>query len=564
MSAVTRVRSSPGALAGSTLRNLGLAVRDSVLAPIAASTPREWVGVRLDQGVTEARPAGLRLGRRAAPRALADQLEVLRLAAADPAVRGVLLRVGPSDLGFTHASALARGLAALGEAGKIRVVYAEATGNAGAWLGALADHFFMAPEGRLELLGVSVQSLHVRRALERFGVRAEVFSAGRYKSAGEMFTRDSMSESAHEALDALVDDLYRALLEGLAAGKAGTLERAREWVDGGPYRAGAAREAGIVDDLLYPDEVAARLAELSAPAARRAARAEAEPDEARPISDTRYLRLARPRFDFDPLFGIRPRVAVLSLLGTIRAGSGSPAGIVGALRRLERLDAVRAVVLRVDSPGGDPLASDLIWRAVCQLDAKKPVVASMGARAASGGYYVAMGAREIVAESTTLTGSIGVILASIELVGAAELAGVGAEAVERGRHAGIYDPTRTRSGEERDHLRRQVDQIYEAFVRKAAAGRGVSEAELRKLAEGRVWSGRAACENGLVDRLGGLDEAVERAAELAGLAPGEVRRLAVPTQVRPLDRLRRAVPFGLGEGLPTGAQLWCPIRVSLD
>ena len=563
-SQVSRVRSSPGALVGRTLRNLGRAVRDGVLASIAASTQREWVVVRLDQGVTEGVQTGLRLGLRPGPRPLADLLEVLGLAAADPEVRGVLLRTGPAELGWACASALARALGRLRQADKLLVAYAEVTGNAGAWLGALADHFFMAPEGRLELLGVRAQSFHLRRALERFGVRADVIAAGRYKSAGEMFTRDSMSEPAREALDALVDDLYRSLLEGLAAGKAGTLERARDWVDAGPYRALAAREAGIVDELLYPDELAGRLAELSAPRAPRRARVGAEPAEARPIADTRYLRLARPRFDFDPWVRGRPRVAVVSLLGMIRAGTGSPGGIVGALRRLGRLDAVRAVVVRIDSPGGDPLASDLIWRAVCRLDAKKPVVASMGDRAASGGYYVAMGAREIVAESTSLTGSIGVVLASLELGGLAEQVGVSADSVERGRHAGIYDPTRQRSAEERDHLRRHVDQIYEAFVRKAAAGRGVSEAELRKLAEGRVWSGAAACENGLVDRLGGLDEAVARAAELAGLVPGESRRLAVPTPLRPLERLLRAAPFAQAAGLPTGAQLFCPIRVSLD
>lgn len=546
---------SPGVVLRRLLQNLGGGLRDLVLLPFLSRIPREWVVLRLDRGLAEAStpsPWLEQLMQR--PPLLANVLEVMRYAQRDEQVQGVLLKLGPGSLGWAKVSALARALGRLREAGKRVVAYAENTGNAGAWLGAMADHFWMAPEGRLDLLGVRMEVPFLRRALEKLQIEPDVISAGRYKSAAETLERSSMSRAAREALEAVVERLYEALIDGLASGSAGSAERAREWIDNGPYLAVQAQEIGLVDELVYADEVPQRLAAL--------APGNGEPEaghEARLVSAASYARVARPRFQWQPVLGEANELAVVVLQGLILPGAGSSRGIVGLLGRLAQSDNVRAVVLRIDSPGGDPLASDLIWRAVGKLAEKKPVVASLGDTGASGGYYVAMAANEIIAEPTTLTGSIGVVMASLKFDAFLEQLGVSFDAVERGRHAGIYDPVRARTEEERALLRRQIELLYTDFVRKAAKDRGLSEEVLDRVAQGRVWTGSHAKEHALVDQLGGLDVALARVRELSGLEPeaGRVVQYAVsPVAARflrssPLERAR-------------GAQFLCPVQVRLD
>jgi protease-4 len=535
--------------------NLGSALRDALLAPFETRLARSWVAIRLDRGLVEA-SSGLPWldARPDAPRLLRHVLTCMERAASDPAVRGVLIRIGMPGLGWAKVAALARGVAELQKSGKQVVVYAEATGNAGAWLGALADCFWMTPAGRVDLIGVRIESPFVRSLLDRLGIVPEVLQAGRYKTAGEMLTREGLSEASREALDAVVEDYYSALVDGIAEGRGVDAGTARRWIDGGPYRAAEARELGLVDDLLYADELPARLAELVGD--------DPESPKTGIVVDRTYLRLARRRFRWRPLWDGPRRVAVVSLTGAIRARQASPRGVVGALRRLARDDSVRAVVLRIDSPGGDALASDLIWRGVRQLADRKPVVASLGDTAASGGYYAAMAAQEIVAEPTTLTGSIGVVMASVDVSQLLEKLGVRFDGVARGEHAGIFASTRPRSRAERALLRRQVERTYDEFLTKAAEGRGLSREALHEVAQGRVWTGRQASERGLVDHLGGLATALGRARALAGLDEAEAETVFVPSQISPLQRLLRGDPLEAA-AFGDGAQFWCPVRVPL-
>jgi protease-4 len=480
-------------------------------------------------------------------------VECLRRAARDPAVRGVVLRVGRAPLGWSKVSSLARAIAEMRSVGKTVVVYATATGNAGAWLGAVADRFWMAPEGRLDLIGVRVTNQFVRGALDSLEIRSEVLHAGRYKSFGEQITRDSMSEPARQMLDAVVESLYSSLVHGLASGAAEDAETARRWIDGGPYLAAEARDLGLVHDLAYVDEIRARLARLSD--------AGDSDREVRLASVPAYLRVSRRRFRWSPL-GSGPRlIALVPLVGVIRSGSASPRGVVGALRRLRESDAVRAVVLRIESPGGDSLASDMIWRAVARLAEVKPVVASLGDVAASGGYYVAMAANEIVSEPTTLTGSIGVAMPWVEIDAFLERFGVRVDAIERGRHAGIYHVARARSAEERALLKRQVERIYRTFVEKAARGRGLETDEVERVAQGRVWrvwTGVQAEERGLVDALGGVGLALERARALAGLGPDEGEVVQFASSAPSLAQVLGPEPFDLAAG-----KLLCPVQIPL-
>ncbi|MBW2280121.1 MAG: signal peptide peptidase SppA [Deltaproteobacteria bacterium] len=542
------------------LQNLYGLVRDAFLAPAASRMSRDWIVVRLDHGVVETPPARNWLqGFRPAPRALTSVLECLERAGDDARVRGVLLRLGSAPLGWAKVQSLARAMGELRDSGKRVVVYADSTGNAGGWLGGLADRFWMAPEGRLDLLGVKSVGPYLRGALDRFGIRPRVISAGRFKSAGEVLSRQGMSESAREALEPVVDELYGALVGGLTASRCADEQAARKCIDEGPYLAVEAREAGLVDELVYADEIPRKLADLAG--------AEPEPEatdadfEKRLVADTSYLTLARPRFQWSPVLDGRREIAVVPLEGLIR--SGSARALVPLLRRIERDDSVRALVVRINSPGGEPLASDQLRRALARVAKQKPVVASLADVAASGGYYVAMAANEVVAEPATLTGSIGVVLATVEVDELLEGLGVHVDGVERGRHARIYDPTRERTQEERALLKRHVEGMYKSFVAKAAEARGRSEAEIESVAAGRVWTGTQARERGLVDSLGGLDAAIERARALAGLDSGDGDVVHMNADRPALERL-----FGrpvLEDASPVrGAQLLCPVRLTLD
>ncbi|MEX2209022.1 MAG: signal peptide peptidase SppA [Myxococcota bacterium] len=535
-------------------RNLGAGLRDAATLPFALRVPRDWIALSLEHGIAEApSPLPAFLLRERARLTLLAFDEGLARAARDPRVRGVVVRLGHGKLGFARAASLARAFARLRASGKRVVVWAASTGNAGAWLGGLADRFWLAPEGRLELLGVRAESVFLRRALDRLRVRPDVHATGPYKSAGEMLERDSLSPPAREALEAVVEDLYQTLVAGLAAGRAGSAERARAWIDAGPYLAAEAVAAGIADGLAYGDELPRKLAELEG---------EPEPREARLISLASYLRVARSRFVWQPLRAGAARIAVVPLLGAIRADAGEPTGLVGLLRALREAPSVRAVVLRIDSPGGEPLASDLLWRAVRRVAEAKPVVASLGDTAASGGYYVAMGAHEIVADPCSLTGSIGVVLAGLEIDGLLDWIGVSLDGAQRGAHAGIHDLTRPRTPDERAHLHRQVEAIYKSFVAKTATCRARSEAEIEAVAQGRVWTGRDAQERGLVDSLGGLEQALARARSLAGLADGEGEARYYGLTRRPWDRLL-ARPSREARIDAAKPELSCPIRIPL-
>ena len=551
-----------GAVAARLALNLGVLARDGALTALTSRVPRDWIELRLERGLVEVPPGSSLLARRRPrPGLLQDALDVLARARGDARVQGVLLHMGQAPLGWAKVAGLARGIQALRAAGKRAVVYAEHGANACAWLGALADRFWMAPEGRLDLVGVRLDSPFLREALDRFHVRATVLAAGRYKSAGEMFERSSHSPESREALDDVADELYSALRGGLAARAPGAGQAAR-WIDEGPYLASQAREAGLVDALLYPDELRAQLAALTSGAAAAAPDADVEPEQARVIGSAAYLRLSRPRFALRPLLREHARIPVVPLLGMITAARVRP--VVRLLERLRKDASARAVVLRIDSGGGDATASDAVWHAVQRLVQRKPVVASMGDTAASGGYYAAMAASEIVAEATTLTGSIGVVMVAPEIEELLTHLGVRFDAIERGRHAGIYALNRTRSDEERAHLRRQVERIYASFVQKAAASRELEPGALEQVAQGRVWTGRRAFEHGLVDALGGLDVALERARALAGLEPGEGEVVPLDPSPGLLQRVLGSPELAAPEPWPAAMpQLLCPVSADL-
>jgi protease-4 len=439
-------------------------------------------------------------------------LKKLERAREDGEVRAVLLEVEGLPLGAGRVEEL-RGAIARLRAVKPVLVYLTGGGTREYWLASAATAVAAPPGTTLVVNGVARTQLYLKDGLARLGVAVEVARAGAWKSAPEPLTRSGPSDEARAMSAALLDDLSGRLRADLAAGRKLPPERVAALLDQGLFSSAEAKAAGLVDEVLWPDEleawtrrvarVGARLVDGWEPAPRRTAER----------------------------WGPAPAIAVVRLEGTIAGGKsrGEPLGdgslagaetVAEAIRSAGEDGRVRAIVLRVESPGGDASASDLIWRAVTRAKARKPVVVSMGDVAASGGYLAAVGADLIVAEPSTLTGSIGVFMLKPDLSGLLEKLSLGRDLQQRGKVAAVDSVWKPWSAEERAAVERQVEATYQGFLQKVAEGRRLPPADVEALAGGRVWTGAQALERKLVDRLGGLAEAVDAARERAGLPAG--------------------------------------------
>jgi protease-4 len=479
-----------------------------------------WVRVRLAPPLDEQRLPALPF-QREAPLSLLDVLEILEAAAQDPQVDGVLLRLDGAPHGWAKVLSLRRALERVREAGKPVAAWGERLGAEDLLLGSAATRLWLPPSGSVALVGLRAESVFVRGLLARLGVEADVVRVGGYKAAGEMFVRDSLSPEAREQTEALLDDLYGELVDGIARGRGLDPQAVRERIDAGPYTAPAAAEAGLIDGCLYPDELEEELERLAPPPPED----RPGPRRVRVVAAPFYGALRARDAGWRPLVGDLPKVAYVVATGAIHRGRGFSGigsdGLRGLLEKLARDPAVRGVVLRITSPGGDGLASDLLWRAVRVARRDKPVVVSMGDVAASGGYYVAAAADAVLAEAGTLTGSIGVVGGKLHAEELLERIGVTTEAVERGSRAGLLAATRGFTPDERALVRREMEALYTTFLDRVAEGRAMSRRSVEKLAGGRVWSGLRARELGLIDALGGPLEALAETRRRAGIGEDE-------------------------------------------
>ncbi|BAK33325.1 putative signal peptide peptidase [Microlunatus phosphovorus NM-1] len=447
-------------------------------------------------------------------RQLRPTIKALHEAAADHRVVGLLAKVG-GPLSWATVHELRRGLQAFLDVGKPTVAWAESFPDGAAGTGAyvLASGFgevWLQPGGGLGLLGVSIETTFLRGAFDKLGMEPQLGQRYEYKNAADRFTRTEFTEPHRESMEALAASVYADAIALIAAGRSMTPERVRELVDTGPRTAEEALAARLVDRLGYRDEVLASF------------RAHVGDDAELLFADRwkprRRLRLPARR---------RGHLALVEVRGGIGSGRSRPGPIGGQtgsdtvasqLRAALEDDRAHGVLLRVNSPGGSAVASEVIWREVCRVkEAGKPVVVSMGDVAASGGYYVSCAATTIVALPTTLTGSIGVLGGKFVISGLLDRLGLSTGAVHEGEHARMWSARRGFDDGERERLDAELDAIYAAFVAKVAAGRGRTVAEIEPLARGRVWTGRDAYDRGLVDQLGGLREAVTTARRLAEL-----------------------------------------------
>lgn len=518
-------------------------------APKGAFLTLEIDGAVVD--VASPRPLWQRLlrGHQPRPVVLHDLAELVTAMRGDVRVRGLLVTIRALGPGMATATSLRVLLARLRAAGKEVVVHLPLGGDTKElYVASAATKILVGPQSTLAPLGFATSVRYVAATLSKAGLVPQVLARGEYKSAGEQLVRESMSDAQREQLDAIQDVFYAQLLLAIGEGRKIDREAARAIVDGAPYRADKAIEVGLVDGAAYEDELPGKLAvEGAAPAL---------------VPATRYLARVRatrlPRVRLAPVVGVIPVHGAIMSRGPGGLGGGATDEALIAMVRAARANRrVKSVVLHVDSPGGSALASDRIHHEIEQLAKEKPVVACFANVAASGGYYVAAAAHEIVAQPTTITGSIGVVAARVALEPLLAKLGVVTETVKRGARAEMLQAGRALTDDERGALEREMEGIYQGFLSVVARGRAQPIEAIAKVAEGRVWSGAAASGKCLVDTLGGFEEALESARRRAGdergrLAPLVLRppRGAVP----PLDPPAQAARLALSAlGLDAGA-----------
>ena len=496
-----------------------------------------WLQVRLGSEFGELAPAPVTFGREGGL-GLLDLLRTLDVAAEDPDVSGVLLCFHGGLEGWSQASTLRRRLLELREVGLPVVAWAESLGAREYLVASAASRLWMPESGALNLVGLSAEQFYLRELLDRIEVTPEVVRVGKFKGAGEMLTRSSMSDEQRDQLEAWQDDVFSELVGGIAEGRGLAVDRVEELIDGGPYSAAVAREVGFIDDLLFRDQLEENLEPLGAiPGLGRPGRR-----RVRVLPARSYFSLRVAGHGWQPLTRDLPRLAYVVARGAIGRGAGwrgiSSEGLSELLERLRTDRRVLGVLLRIETGGGDALASDLLNRAVGQLTRDKPLVVSMAEVVASGGYYVAVAADAIFAEAATLTGSIGVVGGKINLEGLYRRLGVAKEVVERGARAGLYSEARGFSQDERSAVERAMEAIYAIFLERVAQGRELSLEDVERVAQGRIWSGRRALSLGLVDALGGPVEALDELRRRAGLDEAEVYELEVHPRRSRLPELR--------------------------
>lgn len=452
------------------------------------------------------------------PPTLQELAEQFDLIAQDGRVRGVVLHLRALALPIAHLQTLHGLIGRLRAAGKRVVVWSYALDSASYYVACAADEIILQPGGMVAPLGVNREFLFLGESLEKLGLEMDAVRVSPYKSGPDMFTRREMSDEARAMATWLTDDTFADFLDTIAQGRRLSEEGARALVDGAPYTDLHAHAAGVVDTLLHEEDLPTYLGSPTQPATLEpwvvARKALLHP----PLPRTeQYVALLRVEGMILPGNSRRPPLPLpLPIVMEEMAGDLT---VVQAARAALADERAAAVVLFIESPGGSALASEAMAAALGKLAAQKPLVVAMGAVAASGGYYVATPAHWIVAQPGTITGSIGVYSMKGVVSGLLDKLGVGREKISRGKFVTLYDPDHPFTEEERAKVAVDVQRLYEIFIGRVAASRKRPVEEIEAIAGGRVWTGRQALANGLVDELGGLDAALAKARALANLPP---------------------------------------------
>ncbi len=483
------------------------------------------------------------------------KLNRIRKAAKDSSIKALYLELGDFEAGFGKLNELKKAIGEVRTSGKKTYAFAESLTAKTFLLGLACDKLILPESGELMLTGLRAEVTFYKGMLEKIMLKADVLKVGDYKSAVEPFLSDKMSAANREQIESMLDDNFDNELVGWIIksrpARNWTADQVKGVIDQGPFTAKKAAKLGLIDTVAYPDELETLFAK------------EIGSEKASIVKD--YGKVKGEELDFGNPFAMlsalggkkgakeskNPKIAVIYAVGSINSGKsgssplqGDSIGsetLVAAIQQADKDATVKAIVLRVDSPGGSALASDLIWRAIIQC--KKPVVASMGDVAASGGYYISMPAKKIFAEPGTITGSIGVFGMKLVTGELESWAGLKTEVITRGKNTGIMSMTFPWSESERTAMTEYIQETYAQFIDKSlagrqAAGQKLTREELVRLAGGRVWTGRQAKANGLVDELGTLEDAIASAKTFAGIDPKqEMELLTLPKAASFMDKL---------------------------
>lgn len=458
-------------------------------------------------------------------------LTQLRKAKVDSRIGGVLLDIDFPGIGWGKADELREAIKDFRTSGKPVYAYMEIGTNREYYIANAAEKIFLPPGGDLYVNGFAAQAMFYRGSLDKLGIEPQFIKIGKYKSAPNQYTEKEMDEGQKEVINAILDDYYGRVVSSIAESRKKSPEDVKALIDNAPYNAPQAKQQGLIDDAIYREQVYDDFKN------RLGYKTE---DKLRTLRASDYREIPSDSLGLNN----GERVAVIYASGAITGGRSSSGPLNGetvgsdtmvkAINDAANDTSIKAIVLRVDSPGGSALASDLMWFALENAKAKKPVVVSMGDVAASGGYYISCNANKIVAEPSTLTGSIGVFMGKPVLKGFYDWIGVSTQYTTRGKNSGLFREDKKWEGDELAKMQEQTNNIYFTnFVPKVAKGRNKTDEEVNTIGQGHVWTGAQAKENGLIDEFGGLEKAIEIAKQLANLpADKDVRRIAYP-EARP-------------------------------
>jgi protease-4 len=447
------------------------------------------------------------------PLTIAENWQMLRNAAADSRIQAVVLEPRGLDVGWAKLEELRADILNFKKSGKPVYAFLRGAGTKEYYLATAADKVFMSPEDELDVKGLRAELMFFKGTLDKVGVQMEFEHVGKYKDAPDMFTKTESSPETREVINQLLDQFYGDLINTVAEGRKKSPDAVRALIDNGPFIGKEALDGGLVDALIYEDQMYDQLRQqlkLSAMAK---------------IVDHDYSHAADGNLGVDG----PTKIALLVGQGDITRGSTNDsgengitsAGMIRQLRAVRDDASIKAVILRIDSPGGDGIASDDILHEAKLLSQKKPTVISMSDLAASGGYFIAMTGDPVVAYRNTETGSIGVFFGKVNLRGLYDKLGVKKELMKRGRFADIDTEYAPLNDEQRAKLRTEIEVFYKGFVQRVADGRRRKYDDVEPLAQGRVWTGAQAKQNGLVDEIGGIDRAIELVKQKAKIGASE-------------------------------------------
>jgi protease IV len=502
--------------------------------------------LRLGGNLNETEPGGVLGQFMEAPPTVRGIVELLRKAKTDKRITSVIVKPTGAGALWGKVQEVRDAVADFRRSGKPIVAYLEYGGEQEFYLATACDKVFLLPTATLDLTGMASYELFLRGTLDKIGAYPDALHIGQYKTASNTLTEHTYTAAHREMAESLNNDMFEQLVRGIADGRKKSEADVKSLIDHGPFLPEDALRAGLIDDLAYEDEIDDKV--------------KLAPGKVHYVDMNDYRGVSAGSLGLNS----GPRIAVIYAAGIIASGKStydSPSGaVVGSdtlveyLRKARGDSSVKAIVLRVDSPGGSAIASDVIWREVVLTKNQKPLIASMSDVAASGGYYISMPAHAIVAEPSTLTGSIGVVLTKFVIDGTLKKLGMNMEGVSQGKFADMYSPVRPFSPAERARMAENMQATYDAFVEKAAQGRNTTPERIDAIGQGRVWTGRQAKEIGLVDELGGLDRAVALAKQRAKIAQDtEVELVIYPPKKSFYDIVRD--PFGSGDRATTLASL---------